>query len=189
MAGEGKENLASFTLGTWIVVASYMSWTAGRFIFNAGPPMAVVGGVGLTAMWAYAEHRIRKTLEENRNRIAKGQIQQHILCEQVQTRGSCGYYGPPHRLLPTRDLRHRLRNTQGRLISRRCRSGNSRIMPDVLRYEVLGFSVLNSNQYSPDERCSSGCWYLGTFGPGFNGGDGIWHMSGYRGTGCRIIFH
>ena len=48
------------------------------------------------------------------------------------------------------------------------------IMPDVLRYEVLGFSVLNSNQYSPDERCSSGCWYLGTFGPGFNGG---WNMA------------
>ena len=26
----------------------------GHFIFNAGPPMAVVGGIGLTAMWAYA---------------------------------------------------------------------------------------------------------------------------------------
>ena len=52
--GGRKENLASFKLGTWIVVASYMSWTAGRFIFNAGPPMAVVGGIALTAMWAYA---------------------------------------------------------------------------------------------------------------------------------------
>ena len=49
------------------------------------------------------------------------------------------------------------------------------IMPDVLRYEVLGFSVLNSNQYSPDQRCTTGCWYLGTFGPGFNGGG--WNMA------------
>ena len=52
--GGRKENAAAFSLGTWVVVASYMSWTAGRFIFNAAPPMAVVGGIGLTAMWAYA---------------------------------------------------------------------------------------------------------------------------------------
>ena len=174
--GGRKENPASFTLGTWIVVASYMSWTAGRFIFNAGPPMAVVGGVGLTAMWAYANPtefvklwkktgvgspraRFNSTFSASRSRpgVPAALMVLLIVFSQHATYGIDS--GIPRGDSSAGDVDQAI---QG-------------IMPDVLRYEVLGFSVLNSNQYSPDERCSSGCWYLGTFGPGFNGGG--WNMA------------
>ena len=174
--GGRKENLASFTLGTWIVVASYMSWTAGRFIFNAGPPMAVIGGIALTAMWTYAnptefvKHwkktgigspraRFNSTFSASRSKpgVPAAMMVLLIVFSQHATYGIDS--GIPRGDSSAGDVDQAI---QG-------------IMPDVLRYEVLGFSVLNSNQYSPDERCSSGCWYLGTFGPGFNGGG--WNMA------------
>ena len=174
--GGRNEDTASFTLGTWIVVASYMSWTAGRFIFNAGPPMAVVGGIGLTAMWAYAnpaefvKHwkktgigspraRFNSTFSASRSRpgVPAALMVLLIVFSQHATYGIDS--GIPRGDSSAGDVDETI---QG-------------IMPDVLRYEVLGFSVLNSNQYSPDERCTSGCWYLGTFGPGFNGGG--WNMA------------
>ncbi len=174
--GGRKEDNASFLLGAWIVVASYMSWTAGRFIFNAGPPMAVVGAVGLTSMWVaanpseFVKHwkksgigspraRFNSTFSASRSRPGIPAVMMILLIvfSQHATYGIDS--GIPRGDSASGDVDGAI---QG-------------IMPDVLRYEVLGFSVLNSNQYSPDERCTTGCWYLGTFGPGFNGGG--WNMA------------
>ena len=174
--GGRKENAAAFSLGTWVVVASYMSWTAGRFIFNAAPPMAVVGGIGLTAMWAYANPsefnkiwkrsgigspraRFNSTFSASRSKpgVPAALMVLLIVFSQHATYGIDS--GIPRGDSSAGEVDEAI---QG-------------IMPDVLRYEVLGFSVLNSNQYNPDSRCTSGCWYLGTFGPGFNGGG--WNMA------------
>ena len=174
--GGRKEDNASFLLGAWIVIASYMSWTAGRFIFNAGPPMAVVGAVGLTSMWVAAnpseflKHwkksgigspraRFNSTFSASRSRPGVPAVMMILLIvfSQHATYGIDS--GIPRGDSASGDVDGAI---QG-------------IMPDVLRYEVLGFSVLNSNQYSPDQRCTTGCWYLGTFGPGFNGGG--WNMA------------
>ena len=174
--GGRKEENASFLLGAWIVIASYMSWTAGRFIFNAGPPMAVVGAVGLTSMWVAAnpgeflKHwkktgigspraRFNSTFSASRARpgVPAALMILLIVFSQHATYGIDS--GIPRGDSASGDVDEAI---QG-------------IMPDVLRYEVLGFSVLNSNQYSPDQKCSTGCWYLGTFGPGFNGGG--WNMA------------
>ena len=38
-------------LGSWTIVVAYMAWSAGRFIFNATPAMAVVGGIGIAMLW------------------------------------------------------------------------------------------------------------------------------------------
>mgnify|MGYP001203388315 FL=1 len=174
--GGRKENNASFLLGAWIVIASYMSWTAGRFIFNAGPPMAVVGAVGLTSLWIaanpgeFTRHwkksgigspraRFNSTFSASRSRPGVPAVMMILLIvfSQHATYGIDS--GIPRGDSSSGDVDETI---QG-------------IMPDVLRYEVLGFSVLNSNQYSPDQRCTTGCWYLGTFGPGFNGGG--WNMA------------
>ena len=40
-AREEKQGLS--LVGLWVLIASYMAWTAGRFILNATPAMAVVG--------------------------------------------------------------------------------------------------------------------------------------------------
>jgi hypothetical protein len=45
------------------------------------------------------------------------------------------------------------------------------ITPDIFRQEVLGFSLLNSENYD----ANGDLWYMGTFGPGFNSGS--WNMA------------
>ena len=37
-----KKNQTHLILGMWVLVASYMAWSAGRFLFNAAPAMAVM---------------------------------------------------------------------------------------------------------------------------------------------------
>ena len=49
------------------------------------------------------------------------------------------------------------------------------ITPDVMRYDIAGISLLDSSAYNPSANCRNGCWYMGTFGPGFNGGG--WNMA------------
>ena len=49
------------------------------------------------------------------------------------------------------------------------------ITPDVMRFDVGGLSLLDSSSYNPTANCGNGCWYMGTFGPGFNGGG--WNMA------------
>ena len=44
MEGSRKNQSELTLLGLWTLIASYMSWSAGRFIINATPAMAVVGG-------------------------------------------------------------------------------------------------------------------------------------------------
>ena len=47
--------------------------------------------------------------------------------------------------------------------------------PDIFRYEALGLSIFDSSDHNPSATCGSGCWYMGTFGPGFNGGG--WNLA------------
>ena len=35
----------------WVIIASYMAWSAGRFLFNAAPAMAVMGSWGIVTLW------------------------------------------------------------------------------------------------------------------------------------------
>ena len=39
-------------LGMWVIVAAYMAWSAGRFLFNAAP--AIVIGLGVVTLWGKA---------------------------------------------------------------------------------------------------------------------------------------
>ena len=46
-----KKNQTHLILGMWVLVASYMAWSAGRFLFNAAPAMAVMGAWGIVTLW------------------------------------------------------------------------------------------------------------------------------------------
>ena len=40
--------------GVWILAASFMAWTAARFMFNATPAIAVLGAWGIVSLWKWA---------------------------------------------------------------------------------------------------------------------------------------
>ena len=46
-----NKNQSHLFFGIWIFTASYMSWTAARFMFNATPAVAVLGAWGIVALW------------------------------------------------------------------------------------------------------------------------------------------
>ena len=46
-----NKNQSHLFFGIWIFVATYMSWTAARFMFNATPAVAVLGAWGIVALW------------------------------------------------------------------------------------------------------------------------------------------
>ena len=52
--GSRKSKSGLTLLGLWTIIATYMAWTAGRFIINATPPIAVAGGIGISMLWGGA---------------------------------------------------------------------------------------------------------------------------------------
>ena len=142
--------------------------------------MAVVGAVGLTSMWVaanpseFVKHwkksgvgspraRFNSTFSASRRRPGVPAVMMILLIvfSQHATYGIDS--GIPRGDSASGDVDEAI---QG-------------IMPDVLRYEVLGFSVLNSNQYSPEQRCTTGCWYLGRSDLDSMAADGIWPTIGW----------
>ena len=41
-------------LAMWILLASYMAWSAGRFMFNATPVMAIMGSAAIVGLWRFS---------------------------------------------------------------------------------------------------------------------------------------
>ena len=49
-----RNDQSQMFIGGWVIIASYMAWTAGRFIFNATPAMAIAGAVSMVLLWRLA---------------------------------------------------------------------------------------------------------------------------------------
>ena len=45
--GARHKKEVKLVLGMWVIIASYMARTAGRFVFNVSPAMAVMGAWGI----------------------------------------------------------------------------------------------------------------------------------------------
>ena len=70
--GVVKKNQTHLILGMWVLVASYMAWSAGRFLFNAAPAMAVMGAWGITGLWrASGAGEMAKKMEKNGNKNSR----------------------------------------------------------------------------------------------------------------------
>ena len=173
-AREEKQGLS--LVGLWVLIASYMAWTAGRFILNATPAMAVVGAIGIAALWNMADFssfikewrragigtprarfRSARTASMKKPMIPALVLVFMLVATQHATYGIDS--GIPRGETASGDVDQVIYD----------------ITPDVMRFDIGGLSLLDSSSYNPTANCGNGCWYMGTFGPGFNGGG--WNMA------------
>ena len=174
--GAREEKQGQSLVGLWVLIAAYMAWTAGRFIFNATPAMAVVGAIGIAALWKMADFsgfikewrragigtprarfRSVRTASVKKPMIPALVLVFMLVATQHATYGVDS--GIPRGETASGDVDQVIYD----------------ITPDVMRYDVGGLSLLDSSSYNPTANCGNGCWYMGTFGPGFNGGG--WNMA------------
>ena len=158
-----NKNQSHLFFGIWIFTASYMSWTAARFMFNATPAVAVLGAWGIVALWdkanwsglvrTWKKFGIRTPADRiagARRAVWRTPSFSAILLIIVLLGGQQFTYGLDSAIPGSeREAESQLDEDIYNLI------------PDALRWELAGFSVLDSSAYT-------GNWYLGSFGSGFN---------------------
>ena len=155
-------NQSHLVFGIWIFAATYMAWTAARFMFNATPAVAVLGAWGISALWrkanweglqkAWKKFGIRTPADRitgARKAVWKTPSFSAILLIIVLLGGQQFTYGLDAAIPSSVESEDELDESIFNLI------------PDALRWELAGFSILDSSSYS-------GNWYLGSFGSGFN---------------------
>ncbi len=155
-------NQSHLVFGIWIFAATYMAWTAARFMFNATPAVAILGAWGISALWrkanwdglmkAWKKFGIRTPADRitgARKAIWKTPSFSAILLIFVLLGGQQFTYGLDAAIPSSAESEDELDETIFNLI------------PDALRWELAGFSILDSSSYS-------GNWYLGSFGSGYN---------------------
>ena len=167
-----KKNANHLVLGMWVIVAAYMAWSAGRFLFNAAPAMAVMGSWGIVTLWRASGagnmakewrrmgirtpgERItnaRKTVWRTPQFSAIGLVLLLILSQHAT-------YG----LDAAMPSSARAESEMDKTIYH--------IAPDIMRWDTLGFSLLDADQYDNEKDR----WYLGSFGSGFN--DQGWNLA------------
>jgi len=170
--GARNERQSHLLLGIWVLVATYMAWSAGRFIFNATPAMAVVGGLGIAMMWkgadfsAFVKEWRRSGIGTPRSRWAslwpatkKNSAFPALLLVVMLVASQHATYGIDSGI------------PRGEESARNVDQTIHDIAPDFMRAEMLGLSILKSEAYNPDSQM----WYMGTFGPGFN--SGAWNLA------------
>ena len=173
-AREEKQGLS--LVGLWVIIAAYMAWTAGRFIFNATPAMAVVGAIGIAALWKMADF---SSFVKEWRRAGIGTPRARF--RSVRTASAKKPMIPAlvlvFMLVATQHATYGIDSgiPRGETASGDVDQVIYDMTPDVMRYDVGGISLLDSSSYNPSANCGSGCWYMGTFGPGFNGGG--WNMA------------
>ena len=166
-----KKSQTKLILGMWVIVAAYMAWSAGRFLFNASPAMTVMSAWGIVTLWkasgagnmARAWRRMgirtpgerisnaRKALWKNPQFSAIGMVLIMLI-------GQHATYGIDAAMI--NGDRHETEMDETIY----------NIVPDILRWNDFGFSVLDDTKYDENSR-----WYLSTFGSGFN--DRGWNMA------------
>ena len=166
-----KKSQTKLVLGMWVIVAAYMAWSAGRFLFNAAPAMAVMGAWGIVTLWSasgagnmarsWRRMGIRTPGERISNaRKAVWRTPQFsaIGLVLIMIIGQHATYGidaaMPGSSRHEAEMDETIYN----------------IAPDILRWNDFGFSLLDDGAYDENSR-----WYLGSFGSGYN--DRGWNLA------------
>jgi len=156
----------SLVFAVWMFTASYMSWTAARFLFNATPVVAVMGAAGIVGFWKWAEWDKlvrswrRAGIRTPSDRIAGARRAvwrtpsfSAVVLVLIMLSGQQLTYGLdsaiPSNSPAEGDLDESIYNT----------------VPDIMRWDGLGVSVLDSRDYE----AFNGRAYMGSFGSPFNG--------------------
>ena len=149
--------------GVWLFAATFMAWNAARFMFNATPIMAILGAVGIASLWKWAnwsglvrswkKFGIRTPADRiagARKAVWRTPQFSAIFLVMLMLFSQQATYGldsaiPGSSSSAEGDLDERIYD----------------IVPDILRFDGLGFSILDSSNHE-------GRWYLGNFGSSFN---------------------
>ena len=162
-----RKNKSELTLlGLWTLIASYMAWSASRFIINATPAMAVVGGIGIYMLWSSASLPAFSKVWRNSG-IGTPRTRFKSLWPATKARPGVPAMIMVILLISSQHATYGIDSG----IPGNDKAANEvdqsiyDLAPDILRQDLLGlFSVMNSEPYNPGE---SGLWYMGTFGPGY----------------------
>ena len=166
-----KKSQTKLVLGMWVIVAAYMAWSAGRFLFNAAPAMAIMGAWGIVTLWgasgasnmarSWRRMGIRTPGERISNaRKAVWRTPQFsaIGLVLIMLIGQHATYGIDAAMPGS--SRHEAEMDETIF----------NIAPDILRWNDFGFSILDDSTYDENSR-----WYLGSFGSGYN--DRGWNLA------------
>jgi len=163
-----RRNKSELTLlGLWVIIATYMAWTAGRFIINATPAMAVVGGVGISMLWRSANSS-EFAKEWRRSGIGTPRARFRSLWPATKSRPGIPAILIVLLLVASQHSTYGIDSgiPRGEESAYEADLAIYDIAPDILREDFFNiFSVMNSKEYNPEV---SGLWYMGTFGPSFN---------------------
>jgi len=151
----------SVVFSIWIMAACFMSWNAARFMFNATPAVAILGASGMVSLWKWSNWEglnrswrkfgIRTPADRitgMRKAVWRTPSFSAIMLVMVMLLGQHATYGLDAaipRSMGEQEMDEDIYN----------------LMPDILRWDEFGFSLLDSSPYG-------GNWYLGSFGSGFN---------------------
>jgi len=163
--GSRKERQSQLLLGTWVIVAAYMAWSAGRFIFNATPAMAVVGGLGMAMLWKSADPT-GFVKEWRRSGIGSPSARRKSTWPATKKHPAIPALMLVFMLVASQHITYGIDSgiPRGEPAATDVDQTIYEISPDFLR----DLSILNGAEYDAD---SGQLWYMGTFGPGFNGAD------------------
>ena len=168
--GSRKNKSGMTLLGLWAIIATYMAWTAGRFIMNATPVMAVVGGIGISMLWGSANFSAFTKVWRNSG-IGTPRSRFRSIWPATKSRPGIPAMIIVLLLVTSQHTTYGIDagipgGQAGEEYSYDVDEGIYNIAPDIFRQDFFNlFSLLNSRPYDPS---SSGLWYMGTFGQGFN---------------------
>ncbi len=174
--GARSEKQGLSLVGIWALIAAYMAWSAGRFIFNATPAMAVVGAIGIAALWKMADFS-GFVKEWRRSGIGTPRARWKSIRPASAKKPLIPALVLVFMLVASQHVTYGIDAgiPRGETAAGDVDQAIYDITPDILRYDIAGLSLMDSSSYNPSQTCGSGCWYIGTFGPGFNGGG--WNMA------------
>ena len=175
--GVRKQDRVKLVLAVWMLVAGFMAWSAGRFVFNATPPVAVMGAWSITLLWGVCGgHKFAKSWR--RFGIGTPRARFSSSRKALKKHPAVGAILLVFMLLVSQHATYGLDAgiPQGNSAAKDVDSSIYNITPRLLRTAdpIFGFSVFDDTQYNPSSGCrgsskSTSCWYMGSFGSGFNG--------------------
>ena len=166
--GARRGRQSHLLLGSWTIVAAYMAWSAGRFIFNATPAMAVVGGIGIAMLWG-AANPADFLKEYRRAGVGNPSARRRSTFTAARRHPGIPALVMVFLLVASQHATYGIDSgiPRGEEAATDVDKTIYEIAPDFLRWSIGDFSLLDDEEYDPD----SGLRYMGTFGPGFNGAD------------------
>ena len=165
--GSRKSKADLTLLGLWTIIATYMAWTAGRFIINATPAMAVAGGIGISMLWRGANFPAFTKVWRNSG-IGTPRTRFRSIWPASKSRPGVPAMILVILLITSQHSTYGIDSgiPRGEGAAYEIDESFYNIAPDILRQDFFDlFSIMNSDPYDPAE---SGLWYMGTFGPSFN---------------------